>query len=223
MVPPLIAIELLASIASDVHVTLIVPPVIFKSSLLVIPLAVDEIVNVPVPFNTKSSFEKITASVLVLPSLVNEFETVKLLLPVVVMNTLSAFLIYIHGVLSFSMVKSLSTNCTLDSSSVLTIIDTFFALPLITYIPSVVILIFSPLFTVYFVALLTSTVCSRSLSVKMSLSFNSLATVTVLFSLSLEPHPTIVVSRLNNRIPIIIFFLIFFLLSFDIRIILFIY
>ena len=92
IVPLFIAIESLASKASAVHVIFIVPPVIFKSSLLVIPLLVDEIVKVPVPLITKSSLEKITASVFVVPSLVKVFDTVRLFFPVVVTNTLSALL-----------------------------------------------------------------------------------------------------------------------------------
>ena len=83
--------ELFASMASLVHVISIVPPVIFKSSLLVIPLLVDDIFSEPVPLITKSSFENITASVLVVLSLVNVDVTDKLLLSVTDINTLSAF------------------------------------------------------------------------------------------------------------------------------------
>ena len=57
IVPPHILIESLASIASELLVMLYVPPVIFRSSLLEIPLLVEDIVSVPTPFNTISSFE----------------------------------------------------------------------------------------------------------------------------------------------------------------------
>ena len=68
-VPSLIAMESLASKLSKAVVTLYVPPVIFRSSLQETPLPFFEVsVREPVPFNTRSSFEKITASVLVSPS-----------------------------------------------------------------------------------------------------------------------------------------------------------
>ena len=99
ILPSLIATESLASSASLTQLILIVPPVIFKSSLLVIPLSVDDIFNVPVPLSTTSSLEKITASVLVSPSETNVPVTDNEFVPVVVTNTLSALFTYIAGVL----------------------------------------------------------------------------------------------------------------------------
>ena len=70
-VPPQIRIESLASIASRAEVILYVPPVILRSSCPEMPLPFDEVTfSVPRPFSTRSSFEKITASVLVSPSAV---------------------------------------------------------------------------------------------------------------------------------------------------------
>ena len=68
-----------------------VPPVILRSSLDVTPLAEDSILSVPVPLRTTSSFEKMTASVLVSPSAVNSPVTARVFsVSVVVTNTLSA-------------------------------------------------------------------------------------------------------------------------------------
>ena len=82
-----------ASIASAVQLMLIVPPVIFISSLPDIPLSVELMLSVPSPFSTMSSFEKITASVLVSPSAVKLPDTVRVFSEpfAVVTNTLSAF------------------------------------------------------------------------------------------------------------------------------------
>ena len=93
MVPSAIRIESLASRASAVQVISIVPPVILRSSLLVIPFSVEEMVSLPFPFRTRSSLEKMTASVLVVPSAVKVPDTVSVFSEsVVVTKTLSALL-----------------------------------------------------------------------------------------------------------------------------------
>ena len=68
-----------------------VPPVTLRSSLQEMPLPLAEVtVSVPVPFNTMSSREKITASVLVSPSARNSPVTERVLFEsVVVMKHLS--------------------------------------------------------------------------------------------------------------------------------------
>ena len=92
--PSLIAIESFASMASAMLVIFMVPPVILMSSLPLMPLSVELISSVPRPLNTRSSLEKITASVLVVPSAVKVPITDRLLTEpsAVVTNTLSAFL-----------------------------------------------------------------------------------------------------------------------------------
>jgi hypothetical protein len=61
--------ESFASIASALEVMSHVPPVIFRSSFEVMPLPLAEVtVRVPLLFTTISSFDQITASVLVEPS-----------------------------------------------------------------------------------------------------------------------------------------------------------
>ena len=92
MFPPAMAMASLASSASEVQVISRLPPVIFRSSLQEMPLSDDWMVREPVPFSTRSSREKITASVLVSPSAVNSPVTDSVLSePVVVTKTLSAF------------------------------------------------------------------------------------------------------------------------------------
>ena len=83
----------LASTASAVQVMFIVPPVILMSSLPEIPLSVELMLSLPSPFSTISSFEKMTASVLVSPSAVKLPDTVRVFSEplAVVTNTLSAF------------------------------------------------------------------------------------------------------------------------------------
>ena len=93
MSPPAILMESLASRASDVQLIVIVPPVTLRSSLDVIPLSVELTLSVPTPLSTRSSFENMTASVLVSPSEVKLPVTERLLVEsVVVTKTLSAFL-----------------------------------------------------------------------------------------------------------------------------------
>ena len=92
-VPSAITTESLASSASEAQVMARVPPVIFRSSLLLIPLSVEETLSVPVPFRTRSSLEKMTASVFVSPSALKVPVTERAFSEsVVVTNTLSAFL-----------------------------------------------------------------------------------------------------------------------------------
>ena len=92
ILPSAIAMESFASSASEAHSMLRSPPVIFRSSLQDIPLSVEVSFRLPVPLSTRSSFEKMTASVLVSPSAVKLPVTERLLSPTVVTNTLSAFL-----------------------------------------------------------------------------------------------------------------------------------
>ena len=91
--PSQIRILSLASMASFAHVISYVPPVVLISSLPEIPLPFEDLITrVPVPFKTRSSFEKITASVLVVPSAVNVPVTERVeVLPFVVTKHLSAF------------------------------------------------------------------------------------------------------------------------------------
>ena len=126
--------ESFASTASFAQVILYVPPVIFRSSLPEIPLpCVEDMVKVPSPFKTISSFEKMTASVLVSPSAVNAPVTERLLVPLdVVTKHLSDDTTYIAGVLSFVMLTLSSTSCTFALLFAFTFIVQFLALPLIT-------------------------------------------------------------------------------------------
>ena len=92
IVPSAIRMDSLASRASDVQLILRVPPVTLMSSLLLIPLSVEEMLRVPVPFRTTSSLEKMTASVLVVSSAVKVPVTDSVFSEsVVVTKTLSAF------------------------------------------------------------------------------------------------------------------------------------
>ena len=85
------AIESLASMLSSAEVMLYVPPVTLTSSLPVTPLPCAElIVRAAVPLSTRSSFEKITASVLVSLSVVNAPVTESVLSAPVVTKHLSA-------------------------------------------------------------------------------------------------------------------------------------
>ena len=81
-----------ASIPLPLHSISIVPPVTFTASLPDIPLSEERMTSLPVPFSTRSSFEKITASVLVSPSEEKLPLTVSALSSdMVVRNTLLAF------------------------------------------------------------------------------------------------------------------------------------
>ena len=89
--PPAMITESLASRAASLQEILTVPPVILRSSLQDTPLSVELMFKMPVPFNTMSSFAKMTASVLVSPSAVKVPETVSVFSEsVVVIKTLSA-------------------------------------------------------------------------------------------------------------------------------------
>ena len=91
-VPPQIETESFTSMPLPSALMIHVPPVALKSSLAAMPWSVELIVRVPRPFRTRSSLEKITASVLVSPSAVKVPVTERVLsLPsAVVTKTLSA-------------------------------------------------------------------------------------------------------------------------------------
>ena len=126
-------IESLASMLSFTDVMLYVPPVIFISSLQEIPLFDELITSVPVPLSTRSSLEKITASVFVSPSDVNVPVTVSVfVLSVVVTKHLSADTTYITGKLSFVTVRPSRTSCIFASLSASTFTVKLLALPVIT-------------------------------------------------------------------------------------------
>ena len=95
------------------------------------PFSVEDMVRVPRPLNTMSSFENITASVLVSPSAVKSPVTVRVfsLDAVVVIKHLSADTTYIAGVLSFVIFTPSRTNCILLSFSASTLIVQFAAVP----------------------------------------------------------------------------------------------
>ena len=92
MSPPAMRTESFASKPSEAQSMTMVPPVILRSSLQLTPLSVELMLSVPRPFSTRSSREKITASVLVSPSAekVPVTESVLVLPSVVVTKTLSA-------------------------------------------------------------------------------------------------------------------------------------
>ena len=92
-VPSEISIASCASIAQPLQIISIIPPVILTVSLPEIPLSVDLMISFPGPLIVRSSFEKITASVFVLPSLPKSPVTDSLQLPsVIVIRILPAFL-----------------------------------------------------------------------------------------------------------------------------------
>ena len=92
MSPPAMRTESLASSASSTQSMVMVPPVILRSSLQLTPLSVELMLSVPRPLSTRSSREKITASVLVSPSAEKEpvTESALALSSAVVTKTLSA-------------------------------------------------------------------------------------------------------------------------------------
>ena len=125
----------------------------------------------PLPLSTRSSFEKITASVLVSPSAVKVpvTERVFSLPAAVVTKHLSAETTYIAGLSVLVTVTPSSTSCTLSlSPSVSTRTVQFSALPLMTYTPASVMLIVLPSATVSFCASEVSASCFRSRSENIS-------------------------------------------------------
>ena len=119
-------------------VILQVPLTSFKSSFDTIPCPYSEfMVSVPFPFSVRSSFEKITASILL--SSIASYSAVFMRMfsesSASVMNVLSAFFTYIAALDAQVMSTLSSTSCTLAESASTTIWPSDKA-PESTYVPS---------------------------------------------------------------------------------------
>ena len=148
-------------------VILQVPLTSFKSSFDTIPCPYSEfMVSVPLPFSVRSSFEKITASILL--SSIASYSAVFMRMfsepSASVINVLSALFIYIAALDAQVMSTLSSTSCTLAESASTTIWPSDKA-PESTYVPSLDMVMIFPEILTPLDATLVSSVSDASASV----------------------------------------------------------